>query len=403
MGTAVNTWTIHNVNVMEPGVGVIGHSLRVAEGRIDQVDPVSIGPGEQRIDGGGRLLTPGLVDIHVHGIHQWVFELGPEHIRDSSRVFGRYGTTCVLPTLYRVMVRDKLKHLESLARSLDGITDVSFPGWHLEGPFLALPGIGSDTIPGDLGLLDEVLAAAGIGRTLAMSISPDTPHILPVIERLREEGIAAFITHTKASAEQTEAALNAGARHATHFYNVFPAPEVTEPGVRPAGTLEAIYADRGCTVDFICDGVHVPTMTIRAAIAAKGFERVAAITDANIGAGLPPGEYQSAWGFPIRTSPETAARNIKPGDPGFGLLAGSVITMDQALNNLMKWFRGEMPEHQIWSLCTRNPAKVVGLDRKGTLRAGADADVVLWDCLNGSFTAQQTWVAGRSVYRRTQE
>ena len=194
------------------------------------------------IDGGGRLLTPGLIDIHTHGIEQFAYESGPEQIVAAARRLGQYGTTCVLPTLYRVMSPERLGELERLAAALPQCEDACMPGFHLEGPFLALPGAGAQTIPGDVGLLDELLAAAG-GKVLAMSISPEMPNILPVIERLCELGIVPFITHTRATVEQTEAAIDAGARHATHFYDVFPLPEETEPGVRPVGAVEAILAD----------------------------------------------------------------------------------------------------------------------------------------------------------------
>ena len=94
----------------------------------------------------------------------------------------RFGTTTILPTLYRVMNRAALPLLAKLSAALDSVRGVAVPGWHLEGPFLKLPGAGADTIPGSLTLLDELLAATG-GRTRAMSISPDTPNIIPVIER----------------------------------------------------------------------------------------------------------------------------------------------------------------------------------------------------------------------------
>ena len=178
---------------------------------------------------------------------------------------------------------------------------------HLEGPFLGLPGAGAQTIPGDVALLDELLAAAG-GRVAAMSISPEVPNILPVIERLCESGIVPFITHTQATVEQTEAAIDAGARHATHFYDVFPVPKETDPGVRPVGAVEAILADPRCSVDFIADGVHVHPTAIKAAVAAKGWQGVMLATDSNVGAGLPPGRYASPVGGTVRIAPGDAAR-----------------------------------------------------------------------------------------------
>jgi len=262
----------------------------------------------------------------------------------------------------------------------------------LEGPFLKLPGAGADTIPGDVGLLNEVLAATG-GRTRAMSISPDTPNIIPVIERLVEEAIVPFITHTHASTEETERAIDAGARHATHFYNVFPIPAVTEPGVRPCGAVEAILADPRCAVDFICDGVHVPPVAVRAALAAKGHAGVILITDSNIGAGLPDGIYPTTFGFPVKVSAGNAARIHDPANKNHGGLAGSALTMNVGIANLHRWLK--IPSEQIWAMGTANPARLMGLATKGVIAVGADADVVLW---NADFTATHTWVTGELVY-----
>ena len=111
-------------------------------------------------------------------------------------------------------------------------------------------------MPGDLVLLNELLSATK-GLVRAMSVSPDCSNIIPIIEELRDRNIAVFLTHTRATAAQTEAAVEAGARHATHFYDVFPIPPETEPGARPVGAVEVLLADARCSVDFICDGVHV--------------------------------------------------------------------------------------------------------------------------------------------------
>ncbi|MBI2497232.1 MAG: N-acetylglucosamine-6-phosphate deacetylase, partial [Opitutae bacterium] len=118
-----------------------------------------------------------------------------------------------------------------------------------------------------------------------------------------------FITHTRASVAQTEAAIDAGAVHATHFYDVFYPPTETDPGVRPVGAVETILADPRASVDFIADGIHVHPTAIRAALAAKTFAGVTLITDSNIGAGLPAGVYDTPWGYQVRVSPEEAARH----------------------------------------------------------------------------------------------
>jgi N-acetylglucosamine-6-phosphate deacetylase len=387
---------IANVHALEPGEGVIAEWVRIRQGKIVDLGSTGCAPQDnvQVIDGGGRLLTPGLIDIHTHGIERFGYEAGPEQMIEASRQLGKYGTTCVLPTLYRNLSRPRLGELEHLAAALPAVIDVCMPGLHLEGPFLALPRADVQAIPGDVGLLDELWAAAG-GRIAAISLSPDTPNILPVIERSCELGIVPFITHTRATLKQTEAAIDAGARHATHFYDVFPLPEETEPGVRPAGAIEAFLADPRCTVDVIADGVHVHPTAIRAALAAKGFRNMILATDSNIGAGLPPGIYDSPMGI---ISTGAAARLHLPGSPRHGGLAGSSLSMDRGIANLLAWL--DLPGNQIWAMGTCNPARLLHLVAKGTLRVGADADLVLWDQAVGHLRAERTWARGRCVYHQ---
>ena len=306
---------IKNALAVFPGSEIRAADLLIRNGRIAAIDPdeFTLPMPLQIIDAEHNLLTPGLVDIHTHAIHEHLFEQGPEQLVQAAKVLPKYGTTCVLPTLYTVMQRDRLRILEQLAQSLDSIAGAAMPGFHLEGPFLALAGAGGGTLPGDVGLLNELLAATK-NRTRAMSVSPDTINIIPVIERLHEANVAVFLTHTRASVEQTTRAIQAGARHATHFYDVFPQPDETDAGVRPVGAVETVLASEHCTVDFICDGVHVHPMAIKAAIKAKGWRGVVAITDSNIGAGLEPGVYPGCVGLFRSRPPERCGsrRNRKP-------------------------------------------------------------------------------------------
>jgi len=220
-----------------------------------------------------------------------------------------------------------------------------------------------------------------------------------------------FITHTQADYEQTVAAMEAGARHATHFYDVFFPPEATDGGVRPVGAVEALLADARATVDFICDGVHVHPGAIRLAVHCKGYAGVTLITDANIGAGLPAGRHDTPWGFPVEVAPGRGARNADPNHPRYGGLAGSALTMDAGINNLRRWL--DVPEPGIWAMGTANPARLLNLPGKGSLAAGCDADLVLWtteptDAETESIASSAggidpyrpvaTWVAGRLVW-----
>lgn len=381
---------IRNARIVEPGKRIFPGDVLVHDGRIVATGNIGATVRDARIvEAGGRLLTPGLIDIHTHGIKHSLYESGVTGIRTAAQSLGQFGVTTVLPTLIPKTTDAWFEMVSEIAAALPSIKEVNMPGLHIEGPFMAVGGAACPTLPGDVALLERILTASN-GRLAAMSLSPDAPNIVPVIKRLREENVSVFLTHTRANVEQTEAALAAGARHATHFYDVFYAPADTDPGVRPVGAVEAILADPRASVDFIADGVHVHPTAIRAALAAKGWPGIVLITDSNIGAGLPAGVYDTPWGFQIKVSPETAARHAVKNS-----LAGSALTMDRGMANLLKWLA--LPPEQVWAMGTLNPANLLGLTRKGRIEAGADADLVLW---NDDLTPANTWVNGSLVYEQ---
>jgi N-acetylglucosamine-6-phosphate deacetylase len=392
-------WLIHEVRALQPGTGIVTDALLLRDGRVAAWgDEARVhADGAQEVDGNGSLLTPGLIDIHTHGLGMHMFEAGPEQLHRGASMVVQYGVTSLLPTLYNVMRRDSLDHLEALADTLDAVEDVNMPGFHMEGPFLALPGAGGAVQAGDTGLLEELLAASK-GKLRAMSVSPDTPNILPVIEQLVQAGVVPFITHTQATAEETQTAIDAGVRHATHFYDVFPLPPAAEPGVRPAGAIEVMLTDPRTSVDFIVDGVHIHPAAIRCAVRAKGFERVILITDSNVGTGLEDGVYTTTWGFDVRVQEGDAARIEDPGGPKHRALAGSILTMNRGIRNLRQML--DLPDDQVWAMGSTNAATLMGLPQSEGLSLGAPADLVLWDESQNDLRPSRVWTGGRMVYQQ---
>lgn len=382
---------LNNARILLPGEGTCSGSILLRDGRISALNPTTVSSEVGVVDCCNRLLTPGLIDLHTHGIgsHAYHYARSLEDFASAARFLPRFGTTCVIPTVVPPAEPEFLRPLGEWMESLPVDGGTSMPGLHLEGPFVAVGGAACPTLPGDLRLLEEILRACR-GRTLIMSVSPEQRNILPVIGRLREARILPFITHTAATVEQTEAAISAGACHATHFYDVFPMPAETDPGVRPVGAVEAILANPQVSVDFIADGVHVHPTAIRATVAAKGWEKVLLITDSNVGAGLPPGEHETPWGYRVRVEAGGAARHAT-----LGFLAGSALTMDVGIRNLLRWL--PLPPEQVWAMGTLNPARLLGLTRKGQIAPGADADLVLWD---EDLKVVKTWVGGRCCFDR---
>ena len=388
-----SSFVIRNALIVEPSIGISAGDVLIKDGRIagTGADDITNRSGRVEVDARGRLLTPGLIDLHTHGILDRFYATGREDLLEGGAVLGQFGVTTVLPTIVPRIEAGWLDKIGEVCAALDDVRGVNMPGLHLEGPFMAIKGTAAETIEGDLELLDSILAACG-GRLVTMSLSPETPRIIPVIEKLRENEVMVFLTHTCASVEQTEAAIAAGGSHATHFYDVFYSPPETDKGVRPVGAVEAILADQNVTVDFIADGIHVHPAAIRAAVAAKGHRGVTLITDSIVGAGLPPGLYDTPWGFQVRLREGDAPRTVAGNH-----LAGSSLTMDQGIRNLLSWL--DLPPEQVWAMGTSNPADVVGFADVGRIQRGNWADLVLWD---EDLRPAQTWVRGESVYRRNQ-
>jgi N-acetylglucosamine-6-phosphate deacetylase len=389
---------IINGNILKPQTGQFTDSLFIADGVVQSTSLQNIPDGTEVIDAQGQLITPGLIDLHTHGIGLYCYDSEPELLPQVLTQAYKYGVTSLLPTLLPSTDSKGLSKLQVFSSYLESAGGENVAGLHLEGPFVAISGAACQTIPADITLLEEILSACR-GQVRAMTIAPEVSGILPVIERLCEHKISIFISHTRADFEQTQLAIDAGARHATHFYDVFFPPDVSvDGGVRPAGAVEAILGDPRCTVDFIPDGVHVHPGVIRMALSCKGIRGVSIITDSNVGAGLEDGVYQTPWGFSICVGPQGGARIADPNHPKYGRLAGSVLTMDAGVNNMIEWM--DQPIEQIWAMATTNPADVIGLSHKGRLEVGCDADLVFWDRIGERFVPTQTWVSGKCIWMK---
>ena len=347
---------------------------------------------DEIVDAGGRYLAPGFIDLHLHGCGHFLTNNGPEELAELCKTLPRYGVTGFLPTVFPLPKGEDARLLASLARvESEG---AGMLGFHLEGPFLSMTGC---LPPEAIGQAEpdrvRSLIEAAAPYPAVFSTSPDFEGILDLIPIMLESGAPVFITHTAASVEQTQAVIEAGARHATHFYDVFPMPPESDPGVRPCGAVEALLADQRVSLDFILDGEHVDPVAVEMALQCKGPGKVCLITDANVGAGLPPGKHWFGKEEVEFKYPGGAARlTEKSRFPGS--LASSGLTMDMAVRNAISMLEVELP--QAMAMGGTNPARVLGLgDRKGLIKEGFDADLIM---LDESLQVVQTWVAGERVF-----
>ena len=388
---------VRNAAVVLPDRVVENSAVVCEDGRVttvcrDEDLPAEVAAGA--IDAGGALLAPGFIDLHFHGALDIRIDDGADGLTRLCRELPQFGVTSFLPG---VCPRPKGEDAEFLA-SLAGVQaeGTQILGFHLEGPFLAMTGA---LPPEAIGTADpervRLLRDAAGAYPAVFSIAPDFEGILDLIPIMAENETPVFITHTRADVAQSRAAIEAGARHATHFYDVFPYPGEKEPGVRASGAVEAVLADPRVTVDFILDGEHVDPVAVKMALQCKGPDGVSLITDANVVAGLPPGRYHYGGGEIESKYPGGPARltedSLYP-----DCLAGSGLTMDLAVRNAVKMLAVELP--QAVKMAGANPARVLGVaDRKGQIKEGFDADLVL---LDKALVVQRTWVGGQCVFCR---
>ena len=347
------------------------------------------------VDAAGAYLTPGFIDLHFHGLLDYLIDHGADDLVNICNQLPRFGVTSFLVTVSPLPKGKDAEFLASLAKVQSKGTQIL--SFHLEGPFLALTGALPPEALGkaDTDRVKNLIKAAKPYKAI-FSIAPDFKGIDQLIPIMAQNNTPVFITHTMADVKQTRQAIELGACHATHFYDVFPCPEVSDPGVRPCGAVEAILADKNVSVDFILDGEHVDPVAVKMALECKGPDKVCLITDSNIGAAKKPGKYIMVGNREVEFAyPGGPARLTEEGEDHGGL-AGSGLTMDLAVRNAVKMLDVDIP--LAVRMASTNPAKVLKLENsKGQISVGFDADMVL---LDENLQVIQTFVSGKCCYKK---
>ncbi len=339
-----------------------------AEGRILMVGPShEVRPPRraERIDARGHPVTPGLIDLHIHGIEGCDL-FGPE-LAEAARRLPRYGVTAFVPTTLTLPEEEILQRLQAMAQVMEAPPPgARILGIHIEGPHLSPKRPGMANPAWFRPLTPEAVAryqdAAG-GRILLWTFAPEEGEAMQAIPALIAQGIIPVIGHSDATYDQAMEAIRRGARQITHFFNAMRPFHHREPGLFTAALLEPEVITQ-----LIADGQHVHPAAIRLLFRLKGPSGVALISDAAPMAGLPPGRY--AWlGYEVIV---VDGRCQTPE----GALAGSIALMNEGLRVLIEE-AGIDPLDAVRS-ATWTPAQALGLRKLGRLRPGAPADLVLW-------------------------
>jgi N-acetylglucosamine-6-phosphate deacetylase len=339
---------------------------------VGQREQITIPANAGRYDVRSLTITPGFIDVHIHGAggHD-VMEGAPEALDAVTRTVAQHGTTSLVATTVTASPEQTCKAVAGIAgwmkSSRDGKPRAEVLGIHFEGPFISPARRGVHpaewiVLPSD-DLLRKFLAAAeGAGRIL--TLAPELPGALELISAAREAGLVVSMGHTDAGYAEATNAIQRGARHAAHVFNAMRPFEHRETGV-----IGAVLTSPSVTAELIADGVHVDAAAMRLLLSAKGPRNVILVSDGTSATGMPDGAYRLGT-FDVTVS-GGVCRNAE------GKLAGSTLTLDRALRNIVSL---DVKLADALAMLTTNPARLLGLEgRKGTLAPGADADLVLLD------------------------
>ncbi|MBZ5684072.1 MAG: N-acetylglucosamine-6-phosphate deacetylase [Acidobacteriia bacterium] len=342
------------------------------------------------VDFGDAALAPGFLDIHMHGgagldvMRASAAEL-PRlgQFLTSHGVAGYFATTVAAPLDVTCSALERLADaIEEKTKVNGGPPEARPLGIHLEGPFLSHKRRGvhppeylvEPTVP-----IFEKLWQAARGHVRMITIAPEIPGAMEVIAEAARRRICVSIGHSDAELPVARAAVQAGARHATHTFNAMRPLDHRNPGI-----IGEVLSDDTMTADIIVDGIHVSPEVVKVFLQAKGPERAVLITDAISATGMPDGRYQLG---PIQV-------DVKDGKATAGdSLAGSVLTMDRAVRNVTRFSNWTLA--QAVRAATLNPAQAVGLSAKyGKLAAGVEANFVV---LSSAGEVVKTVVGGRGL------
>ena len=341
------------------------------------------------IDASGGIVAPGFIDIHIHGGKgSDVMDASYDAINKLAEFEASHGTTAFLATTISAAHNDLLNAAKTVNVSMKKGTDgAEVLGVHLEGPYINPKKCGGQDSkyirPPSVSEFREISKASNYAVRL-VTLAPEVEGAKKLIVELRNFGITTSIGHSNATYSEVVDAIKHGISHATHTFNRMRGFDRREPGV-----VGAVLIHDELTAELICDRVHVHPAAMKLLTKVKGSSGVVLVTDTVRAAGMPDGKYK------------LGKRNVivKDGVSRLesGGLAGSTLTMDKAVRNMVNLVGASLQEAVI--MATINPAKVVGVDdKKGSLEHGKDADFVI---LDRDLNVCSTIVRGKIVHRKT--
>src|SRR2546423_1570878 len=385
---------IRAAKALTPMEEIADAAVVIEDGKITAIgrrDAIEVPKGVKEHDARQSTLAPGFVDIHIHGAGaRDVMEASAEALETVTATVARHGTTTLIATTVSAPVDETCKSLEGIARYIESDANRKIPreiraqiqGIHLEGPFISAARRGvhppAALAEASVATFNRFMAAAN-GCARILTLAPELPGALHVIDAASKAGVTVALGHTDATYAEARTGIEHGARHAVHVFNA-----MRPFSHRETGVLGAILTDNSVTAEIIADGVHVDDPAIQILLAAKGSGSVVLVSDGTAATGMPDGTYKlGPFEFTVSGG---VCRNAE------GRLAGSTLTLDRAVKRMVSL---GVPLREAVQMATLNPAKRVGLDKsKGVLAKGADADLVF---LKSDLTIARVLTRGKGL------
>ena len=358
--------------------GYLRGDLSWAEGRIVVIEGDAVSEAAVRDAADTPIALPGFIDLHVHGGGGADTMDSGDAVQTVARLHARHGTTALLATTMTAPLAEIEAALLALApvcaQRRAGTARVL--GVHLEGPYISPDKLGAQPAFARAPALAEILALHAIAPIRLVTLAPEGPGMLALIPALVEAGMRVQIGHTTATYEQALQALEQGASSFTHLYNAMSALHHRAPGATGAALAHGLHAE------LIPDLLHVHPGAIRVAL--RAIPGLYCVSDATAAAGMPDGAYRLG-----RQTVHKCLGGVRLAD---GTLAGSTLTMDQALRNLVAI---GLPLAEAAARVSTHAAQYLGLADRGRLMTGASADVVLLDAQ--TLELRRVFVEGEAI------
>lgn len=386
---------IYNGQIITPSHIIKDGTILVADGRIAALSEGNIdAPDATGIDARGRYISPGFIDIHIHGGagHDFM-DNTVEAFLAIANLHAQYGTTTMLPTTLTSSKNDLIQTLKTYELAdKKNANGSQFIGMHLEGPYFALSQAGAQDTRyirnPDPAEYKEILSSFPCIRR--WSAAPELKGAIEFGRYVTSKGVLAAMAHTDAIYEEALEGFNNGFTLATHLYSGM-SGVTRRNAFRYAGVIEAAYLLDDMDVEIIADGIHLPPPLLKLVYKIKGPGKTALITDAMRGAGMPPGD--SILGS-LKNGLKVIVEDGVAKLPDRSAFAGSVATFDRLVRNMITL--ADVPLLKAVQMASNTPAEIIKIsDKKGSLVVGKDADIILFDT---AINIEMTIINGRIVY-----